>query len=130
MTKNRDFSKQEFEQLLDELASYKNEKEKLRNILGQIGGRGGNFSKIITVVFVSLVLVLFLVDLYRNMFYYENWSSVLTVEIGLFLVSIKLIWMMHLQSKVGHFQFWILNAIEFKVNRISKKINELERKLK
>ncbi len=129
MISKKKISDQEFEQLLDELASYKNEKEKLRNILGQIGGRTGNFSKVITVIFVSLVIVLFLVDLYRNIFYFDNWSSVLTVEIGLFLVSIKLIWMMHLQSKVSHFQFWILNAIEFKVNRISKKINELERKL-
>ncbi len=129
MTKKEDCISQEFEQLREELASYKNEKEKLRNMLGQIGGKTGNISKGTMTLFIATVIVLFLLDLYKNLFIYENWSGVLTIEIGLFLVSIKLIWMMHLQTKVSHFQFWILNAIEFKVNRISKKINELERKL-
>ena len=129
MTKEENLINQEFEQLREELASYKNEKEKLRNMLGQIGGKSSNVSKVAMGIFVATVTILFLLDLYKNIFVYENWSGVLTVEIGLFLVSIKLIWMMHLQTKVSHFQFWILNAIEFKVNRISKKINELERKL-
>ncbi len=129
MTKEENCINQVFDQLREELASYKNEKEKLRNMLGQIGGKTGNVSKVVMSVFVATVIILFLLDLYKNLFIYENWSGVLTVEIGLFLVSIKLIWMMHLQTKVSHFQFWILNAIEFKVNRISKKINELERKL-
>ncbi len=125
----KDCINQEFDQLQKELASYKNEKEKLRNMLGQIGGKSGNVSKATMSIFIATVMVLFLIDMYKNIFVYENWSGVLTIEIGLFLVSIKLIWMMHLQSKVSHFQFWILNAIEFKVNRISKKVNELERKL-
>jgi len=129
MMKKKDCISQEFDQLQEELDSYKSEKDKLRNMLGQIGGKTGNVSKVTMLIFVATVIMLFLIDLYKNLFVYEVWSGVLTIEIGLFLVSIKLIWMMHLQSKVSHFQFWILNAIEFKVNRISKKVSELERKL-
>ncbi len=129
MIKKKGCVDQEFDQLLEELASYKNEKEKLRNMLGQIGGKTGNVSKFAMFAFVGSVIVLFLIDLHKNIFINESWTEVLTIEIGLFLVSIKLIWMMHLQAKVSHFQFWILNAIEFKVNRISKRITELEKKI-
>ena len=38
-----------------------------------------------------------------------------SIEIGLLLVSIKIIWMIHKQMKVERFQFWILNLIEYRI---------------
>ena len=55
-------------------------------------------------------------------------SSMLTLEIGVLLVSVKIIWMIHKQTKVEHFQFWILNSIEFRLNAISKKLTQIEKK--
>jgi hypothetical protein len=46
------------------------------------------------------------------------------------MVSLKIIWMMHKQSKVEHFQFWILNSIDFRLNDISKEIRQLRDRLK
>jgi hypothetical protein len=37
--------------------------------------------------------------------------------------------MMNSAHKVSHFQFWILNSIEFKVNQIDRKVTDLEKKL-
>jgi len=43
------------------------------------------------------------------------------------LVSIKIIWMMHKSTKVEHFQFWILNSIEFRLNDVAKQVRQLEK---
>ena len=48
--------------------------------------------------------------------------------IGVLLVSVKIIWMIHKQTKVEHFQFWILNSIEFRLNAISKKLTQMEKR--
>ncbi len=53
-----------------------------------------------------------------------------SIEIGVLLVSLKIIWMMHKQTKVEHFQFWILNSIEFRLNDMSKKIEKIRKELK
>jgi hypothetical protein len=33
--------------------------------------------------------------------------------------------MIHKQTKVEHFQFWILNSIKFRLNNLSREINEI-----
>jgi len=35
--------------------------------------------------------------------------------------------MIHRQTKVEHFQFWILQSIEFRLNDLSKKIKNIEK---
>ena len=42
------------------------------------------------------------------------------------LVSVKIIWMIHRQAKIDHFQFWILNSIEFQMTMISRRLTSLE----
>jgi len=41
-------------------------------------------------------------------------------------VSIKIIWMIHQQQKIDHFQFWILNSIEFRLNEIVRRTRIIE----
>ena len=45
---------------------------------------------------------------------------------ALLLVSLKIIWMIHRQSRIDHFQFWILNSIDFQINSIAKRLGALE----
>jgi hypothetical protein len=49
-----------------------------------------------------------------------------SIELGVLLVSVKIIWMIHKQARVEHFQFWILNSIEFRLNEITKSVRRLE----
>ena len=49
------------------------------------------------------------------------------VELGILLVSVKIVWMIHKQTKVEHFQFWILNSIEFRLNDLSNRLRSIER---
>ena len=51
------------------------------------------------------------------------------VDIGLLLISLKIIWIMHRQMKVDHFQFWILNSIEFRINELDKKVSRIGDKI-
>ena len=48
------------------------------------------------------------------------------IAVAILLVSIKIIWMMHKSTKVEHFQFWILNSIEYRLNDVAKQLRHLE----
>lgn len=114
-----------------ELEQFKNEKEKIRNLVGQIGGKGSaKQDLIINMIFLTVIIALFIFDVLRHMFHIEiPLPSLFSIEIGILLVSIKIIWMIYKQTKVEHFQFWILNSIEFRLNNLSRQMNEIERKL-
>jgi hypothetical protein len=124
-------SEKEIEALQEELEQYKKEKDKIKNIIGTIGGKSLNkYDKIFNLGFVVLLAIFFVLDILRHFFHVETFFPPLfSIEIGLLLVSIKIIWMIHKQTKVEHFQFWILNSIEFRVNDISKKIKKIEKHL-
>jgi len=113
-------NKNEIEELKKELEKYKKEKEKIRLILGEIGGKKTKKGdKIINIVFIVLLAGLFVVDIAG--YFNPSWKilpTALSIEIGVLLVSLKIIWMIHKQMKVEHFQFWILTSIEFRLNEL------------
>jgi hypothetical protein len=122
----------ELEALRAELDDYRREKEQIRQVIGAIGGTGGEtWEKVLNFVFVFLLCLIFVLDILRHFGEYKipYVTSMLSLEIGVLLVSVKIIWMIHKQSKVEHFQFWILNSIEFRLNAMSKKLNDIENKL-
>jgi len=117
--------------LEQDLEHFRSEKEKIRNLVGQIGGKGSaKQDRIINLVFFSVIILLFIFDILRHLF---NISVPLPplffIEIGILVVSLKIIWMIYRQTKVEHFQFWILNSIEFRLNSVSKQLNDIEEKL-
>ena len=125
-------SEQEVKALQEGLDQYKKEKEKIKFIIGSIGGKSQNkYDKIFNIVFIALLTLFLILDILYHFFNIKTGLPPLfSLEIGLLLVSIKIIWMIHKQTKVEHFQFWILNSIEFRVNDISKKIKNIENHLK
>lgn len=118
--------------LKHELDQFKKEKEKIRKLVGQIGGKGSDTrDKVINIAFIIIVTSLFTADIMRH-FLHVNipFPTFFSLEVGILLVSVKIIWMLHRQTKVEHFQFWILQSIEFRLNDISKKINNLEKQIR
>jgi len=116
--------------LLEELEQFRAEKEKIRMLVGQIGGKGGQkLDKIINISFIILICLLFSVDILRHIIGINvPLPPIFSIELGVLLVSIKIIWMIHRQAKIEHFQFWILNSIEFRLNSLSKQIKEINKK--
>jgi len=123
---------EETEALRTELEHYKTERERIRDIVGQIGGkstRRRDFT--INMGFLVLVIGAFVFDLVRSL---AGWRipflpQHILLEIAVLLVSLKIIWMIHMQAKVGHFQFWILSSIEFQINMLMRRVADLERRL-
>ena len=121
---------EEIASLREELEEYRKEKEQIRQIIGAIGGiKDEKRERVINFVFVFFLCAIFTADLLRHFGKYEipYVSSMLSIEIGVLLVSVKIIWMIHKQTKLEHFQFWILNSIEFRLNSISKKLTEIKK---
>ena len=123
----------EMDVLREELEHYKAEKERIRDVVGQIGGRVSRRKHmVINAVFLFLVLMAFLFDVLRHLLAWKipYLPPVILLEIAVLLVSLKIIWMIHTQSRVDHFQFWILNSIEFQMNMLSRRIADLSETVK
>jgi len=114
------------QELSRELEEFKQEKERIKNILGSLGGNISSKKEIaINVAFLVVVLIFFTLEVTTHWL-----PSFVSLEVGLLFLSIKIIWMMYNAHKVSHFQFWILNSIEYRMNQMDKKINEMDKKLK
>ncbi|MFH1866266.1 MAG: hypothetical protein ABIK85_10315 [Candidatus Eisenbacteria bacterium] len=114
--------------LREELEQFREEKEKIRALVGQIGGVASNRrDRILNIFFLTAIALLFAVDVLRHALGFEMpLPPIFSIELGVLLVSVKIIWMIHKQARVEHFQFWILNSIEFRLNEITKAIHRLE----
>ena len=119
----------EFETLREELAHFRAEKEKIRDVIGQIGGQGSRkHEHVLNAVFLTLVLVLFAVEVI-NMAGWHLFPPAMLLSMAVLLVSVKIVWMIHRQAKVDHFQFWVLNSIDFQMNMMSRRLTSLEEKV-
>ena len=113
------------EEILGELEEFEREREQLKEVLGRIGGR--SFSKKdnwVNIGFLAVIVGLFIVELTT-----EYLPRLMSLELGVLMVSIKIVFMIHSQQKVNHFEFWILNSIEFRMNDMSKRVRKMERRM-
>lgn len=111
--------------LLQEIEEFEREREQLKEVLGRIGGR--TFSKRdnwINIAFLLIILILFVLELTTHFL-----PRLISLELGVLLVSIKIVFMIHSQQKVNHFEFWILNSIEYRMNDMSKMVRRMSRKM-
>ncbi len=119
---------EEIQALRTELDEYRKEKEQIKQLIGQIGGTDSSWTdKLLNYAFIGLIVIIFILDILRHFEFDVPLSSMLSLEIGVLLVSVKIIWMMHRQARVEHFQFWILNSIEFRLNAMAKSMRKLEK---
>lgn len=111
-------------ELIRELEEFKSEKERVKQILGNLGGKtSARTEKLINLSFLVAVLSFFVLEVTTHFL-----PPFVSLEIGLLFLSVKIIWMMSSAHKVNHFQFWILNSIEYKVNQIDKRVVKLEKR--
>jgi hypothetical protein len=119
----------ETQMLREELEHYRSEKERVRQIVGQIGGQPSlRRTRWFNAAIVALVVIMFAVDLAREIFglFAGVFPPFVLLEIAIFLLSLKIVWMIHLQMKLHHFQFWILNSLDFQVNDLARRLRSIE----
>ena len=120
------------EELESELKTYRDERERIKDIIGKIGGKtDARNDKTIKLIFFISIFLLMVFDIVRHAFdlSYIPLPPLFSVELAIFLVSIKIVWMIHRQTKVNHFEFWTLNSIEYRINNLSRQLNELQKKI-
>ncbi len=118
-------------ELMEELEQFRKEKERIRMLVGQIGGKHSQKrDHIMNIGFIIIMVVLFLLDILRHVFHVNvPLPQMFSIELAVLLVSVKIIWMIHKGTKVEHFQFWVLNSIEFRLNDVTKRLREIDKKI-
>lgn len=114
---NANAAQQFEEEIMDlqrELANFEKEKERVRAIIGKAGGVPEFRARLITNIFIAVVAILVLISLFLED---QKWH-LLMIEMATVTLSIKIIYLMHYQMRVNHFQFWILSAIEWRINEM------------
>lgn len=109
-------------QLKQEFNEFLKDREEIRDIIGKIGGNNNAQYKIISTLFAAIVLILLVTGIFLN-----EISPMMTLVLMVLLASFKIIWMMQQAQKSMHFQFWILNSIEIRMNDIDKRQKKLEK---
>lgn len=109
-------------ELIKELEEFNREKSRVRNVIGSIGGKSYNrIDTTINVFFLCIIAALFVLEMTTKLL-----PIFISIEIGILLVSVKIVWMIHSHNKFYHFQFWVLNSIEFRINDLVKKVKNIE----
>ena len=112
----------EISDLRQSLEHFEKEKERVRAIIGKIGGVPRFRTKLINAVFIAAILVAGVISVVGG----DKWR-LLMVELTTVLLSVKIIYMIHVQMRVNHFKFWILSAIEWRINEMMAEIKILKK---
>ena len=110
----------EISDLKQELENFQKEKERIRTIIGKIGGVPQFQTKLINIIFVSIIIVSVAISIIGEEL------RLLMIELATVTLSAKIIYMIHLQMRINHFQFWVLSSIEWRINETIKHIKELK----
>ena len=106
----------------EEIETFIKEKEKIRKVMDGIEKiKRGRLSKIMDVGFIALLVFL---GIARFVF---NWvDNILSLELGLILISVKIVWLIKMQNNYNHFIFMIMHTIDQHQNEIEKKLERIE----
>ena len=119
---NHEHLADELEDLRKELENFQKEKERVRAIVGRIGGVPKTQANLINALFIVIIVLSVIVSIVAG----EKWRW-LTIEIATVTLSIKIIYLIHAQMRATHFEFWILSSLEWRINEIVKQLRQLKR---
>ena len=107
-----------------ELENFEKEKERVRAIIGQIGGVPKSRTRFVNALFIIILVVSVIISILAD----EKWR-LLMIELATVTLSVKIIYLMHAQMRVAHFEFWILSSLEWRVNEIMKQLRQLKKQV-
>jgi Na+/H+ antiporter NhaD/arsenite permease-like protein len=111
----------EINDLKEELEHFQREKERVRAIVGRIGGVPKFRTKLFNAGFIVVIAVSIVVSLLCG----PQWR-LLMIEFATVALSAKIIYLIHCQTRINHFKFWILSSIEWRLNEMMKLVRQLK----
>ena len=112
------------QQLREEIEEFKREKEQIKQMVGEIGGTESRQNKLVNILLLAIIVMVLIVGLAL-----KKIDIIVTLEVAILLGIFKIIWILYENKRVDHFQFWILNSLEFRINEIHKKVKNIEKEL-
>jgi hypothetical protein len=109
----------EIEDLKRQLEHFQQEKERVRAIVGKIGGVPKFRTKLANVIFIIVVAASVAVSIISG----EQWR-LLMIEVAMVALSLKIIYLIHCMMRINHFKFWILSSIEWRINEMMVHIKQ------
>jgi len=109
----------EIDDLKRQLEHFQQEKERVRAIVGKIGGVPKFRTKLANAIFIIVVAASVAVSIIGG----EKWR-LLMIEVALVALSLKIIYLIHCMMRISHFKFWILSSIEWRINEMMMYIKQ------
>lgn len=108
-----------------DIREFLKERDRIREVVGRIGGKPTKGEKAANIIFVILVICAFIAALL-----FEGFPRLISIEIGILFVSLKIAYFLSNEAKVNHFEFWILSSLEWRLNDVIKRMDRMEKMLK
>ena len=112
---------EEIEDLRQEIDHFQHEKERVRQMVGKVGGIPTFNTKVYNIIFALALVLCFAISL---VFFQYELVRLAMIEMAVALVSVKLMLLIHSQGKVNHLQLWILSSLEWRLNEIMKLVKQ------
>ncbi|HUW20263.1 MAG TPA: hypothetical protein VMW16_13275 [Sedimentisphaerales bacterium] len=121
MENENEYLHDELRDLREELEHFQHEKERVRAIIGKIGGVPKFRTKLINAVFIAVIVVSVLLSIIGG-----QELRLLMIELATITLSLKIIYLIHCQMRVNHFEFWILSSLEWRLTELMKTVRKLK----
>jgi hypothetical protein len=112
----------ELKDLKEELEHFQQEKERVRAIIGKIGGVPKFRTKLINAIFITVIAISVLLSIVGG----AEWR-VLMIEVATITLSAKIIYLIHCQMRINHFEFWILSSLEWRLTELMRHVRQLKK---
>ncbi|MHC4543917.1 MAG: hypothetical protein ACYS9C_18170 [Planctomycetota bacterium] len=120
MDQSNEHFENEIDDLKQELEHFQQEKERVRTIIGQIGGMPKFRTKLFNAIFIVVIVVSVVISIIASEL------RLLMVEVATVTLSLKIIYLIHCQMRINHFKFWILSSIEWRLTEMRREIKQLK----
>ena len=120
MDQERENFQDDLKDLKEELEHFQQEKERVRAIIGKVGGVPKFRTKLINGIFIVTIAASVVVSVFSG-----QELRLLMIEVATIALSLKIIYLIHCQMRVNHFEFWILSSIEWRLTEMMKSIRKM-----
>ena len=117
---DHDHFENEIDDLRQELEHFQQEKERVRAIIGKIGGVPQFRTKLMNAIFIIVIAASMIISIFGG-----DKLRLLMIELATVALSVKIIYLIHCQMRINHFKFWILSSIEWQLAEMKKQIKQL-----
>ncbi len=101
------------------------EREKIRTVVGSIGAKPRLKGKLLNVGFVLAVLAAFGASMVTS-----GIQRIVSIDIAVLILSLKLAYHLHTEARVNHAQFWILTTIEDRLLDVIRELSQLRKEIR